>query len=496
MFSRFRPGSPALLSAASVLFATSPSLAASWQSNVDYGGGTTPMSLYVPDAPQDSPPVVVSLHFCSGNAGNAQPWFEDFADIYGFAIITPQAGGNCFDAAPARSGERANIVAMVEYVLAQHGGDPSRVFAAGASSGACMTQALLAAYPEVFAAGSALAGVPAGAWTSGNDYGWSTPAGTNWGDRVREVNPDFSGPWPRFQLWHGQGDTTLTYSQNFPAQVAQWTDVHGVSEATNENIQPVGAQDAWNRDSYLDVAGVLVVETNSGPSNVPHDLTGRGLWADVVRFFALDMPANPGAGSGGVTAGGAAGARPVAGSGGAGTVSHGGAPGAGMQPNGAGGAVMGMAGAGPVPMPTASAPLDTPNVTPAPVVGMSEDPVVTAPTPAPGTLPGAGGTPAMAAGAAGNGNGTSPPPGKTATTAVPSATATTGHGGGSPSSGIEEDTSGDDGGCNLGAGGPRHSLDAPTLAALGLLIGARRRRRGRPTMVEAPRQPKRYSSNS
>src|SRR5690606_12293060 len=135
----------------------------SWQSNVDYGANT-PMSLYVPDSPAASPPIVVSLHYRSGNAGNAQPWFQSYADMYGFTIITPQAGGNCFDANPARSGERANIVAMVQYVIENHNGDPNRVFAAGASSGACMTQALLAAYPEVFAAGSSLAGVPAGAW--------------------------------------------------------------------------------------------------------------------------------------------------------------------------------------------------------------------------------------------------------------------------------------------------------------------------------------------
>ena len=42
-----------------------------------------------------------------------------------------------------------SITDMVEYVITEHGGDPDRVFAAGASSGACMTQALLAAYPEV-----------------------------------------------------------------------------------------------------------------------------------------------------------------------------------------------------------------------------------------------------------------------------------------------------------------------------------------------------------
>jgi poly(3-hydroxybutyrate) depolymerase len=108
-------------------------------------------------------------------SSNAHNWFQSAADQYGFIIIAPQAGGNCFDAKPERSGERDAITKMVKYVLTQKNGDATRVFAAGASSGACMSEALVAAYPDVFAAGSVLAGVPAGAWTGGNAYGWTTP---------------------------------------------------------------------------------------------------------------------------------------------------------------------------------------------------------------------------------------------------------------------------------------------------------------------------------
>lgn len=318
MFRQFRHPVVAFLSVATFLNAA-PSFAA-WTDNVSYGGNM-PTDIYVPDG-AELPPVVVTLHYCSGNKGNAHPWLESYAEMYGFIVITPQAGGNCFDATPARSGERAEVVAMVEYAISEYGGDDSRVFATGASSGACMTQALLAAYPEVFSAGSALAGVPAGAWTGGNAYGWSTPAQSDeqWGDEVRQVNPDYSGPWPRFQLWHGMGDTTLTYSQNYPAQVAQWTNVWGVGEAdgTNEMIQPMGANDTWDRTSYTDSSGVVVVEANSGPGSVPHDLTGRGLWRDVVRFFGLDMAVAPTTTTG---MGGSTGTDTGSGAGGASTTS-------------------------------------------------------------------------------------------------------------------------------------------------------------------------------
>jgi acetylxylan esterase len=314
--------------------ALAPSVAwAGWEPNISYGGGMS-ADLYVPDSPADSAALVISLHYCSGQKTNARSWVESYASTLGFYIITPQAGGNCFDATAAKGGERGEIVAMVEWAIAQHGVDPKRVFAVGASSGACMTQALLAAYPDVFAAGSSLAGVPVGAWTGGNNYAWSTPnqSAEQWGNVVRNLNPDYTGPWPRMQIWHGQGDDTLTYPENWPAQTGQWTNVWGFTEAdaASEMIQPPGAQDTWDRRSYVS-AGVLGVETNSGGLSVPHDISGRGVWGDVVRFLGPDA-APPDTGSGG--SGG------TVGSGGSGS----GVGGAGGSSSGAGGSSTGGAG--------------------------------------------------------------------------------------------------------------------------------------------------------
>ena len=273
------------------LLVVGPARAATWRTNVNYGA-STPMDLYVPDGVGASPAVVVSLHYCGGNAGNAHSWFQSYADTNKFLIIAPKSAGSCFDAGLGRTGERANIVKMVEYVVAQNGANPKKVFAAGPSSGACMTQALLASYPDVFAGGSSLAGVPAGAWTGGGAYGWSAPASTTaqqWGDKVRNAFPGFTGSRPRVQFWQGMGDTNLTYSQAYPAQVAQWTNVFAVTDANavKQNIKPPGAVNTWARSAYTDCTGLVVVEANSGPSNVVHDLTPEGLWQDVVRFFGL-----------------------------------------------------------------------------------------------------------------------------------------------------------------------------------------------------------------
>jgi len=324
-----------------VLLSATP-LHAAWTNGVKYGGSMV-MDLYVPTAVDASPGIVVALHYCSGNAGSAHSWLQGEADKYGFLVIAPGAGGNCFDATPARSGERDQIAKMVAYVVTQNHADATKVFAAGASSGACMTQALLAAYPDVFAGGSVLAGVPAGAWTGGNTYAWSTPSksAAEWGDIVRKADMGFTGTRPRIQLWHGTADTTLTYSQNFPAEVLQWTNVLGVSDASSTTSSFKASQDTWARISYKDSAGTVVMETNVA-QGAPHDLSGRGLWPDVVRFFGLDKDTPGGGGSGGAggtSAGGATGGGGKPNTGAGGTTSAGGAPtSAGGAPNNAGGA--------------------------------------------------------------------------------------------------------------------------------------------------------------
>jgi acetylxylan esterase len=308
--SRKRKGVCAVLVSALGLLVAALAQAGSWTTLSNYGGSNT-MSVYKPSTVASSPGIIVSLHFCGGTMANAQGWFQSLADTHGFLIIAGKSTGDCWDAGLGRSGERDVIVQAVNYVVKNYNADKTRVFSAGASSGACMTQALLASYPDVFAGGSSLAGVPAGAWTGGGAYGWSTSGvsgGAAWGDKVRQADSSFTGTRPRVQLWQGQGDTTLTYAQTYPNEVAQWTNVFGVSNGTAASVKPAGATDTWDRTSYKDSSGTVVVEANSGPSSVPHDLTGRGLWADVVRFFGLDQASTPGGtgGTGGGT-GGAAG---------------------------------------------------------------------------------------------------------------------------------------------------------------------------------------------
>ena len=140
---------------------------AAWQNNLSYGGGGNPtMDLYSRTTPKASAGIIVALHYCTGNAGTTHSWFESLANQHGFYIISPNFGVICWNARLGRNGPKAAIVQMINFVVTQEGADRTRVFAAGASAGACMTNTLLASYPEIFAGGSVLAGVPAGEWTT------------------------------------------------------------------------------------------------------------------------------------------------------------------------------------------------------------------------------------------------------------------------------------------------------------------------------------------
>jgi acetylxylan esterase len=299
------------------------------------------MFIYVPDQLAASPPVLAAIHYCGGSA---QAYYDGtgykgLADQHGFIVVYPDApaADNCWDVHSEASlkhdggSDSAAIVSMVEYALMEHSGNAGRVYATGTSSGAMMTNVLLAAYPDVFKAGAAFAGVPhacfagAGAWNSACATGQVSKSAQEWGDLVRAAYPGYTGPRPRMQLWHGTEDEVLDFN-NFGEAIKQWTNVFGLSEqpsTTEENTPKQG----FTRTRYNDAGGTTRVEAVR-EQGVMHNLSVDA--QTVVHFFGLDGDADPG-GSGGSSGGG-----------GTGGVSSGGNAGTGGSPNGGG-----MGGTGP-----------------------------------------------------------------------------------------------------------------------------------------------------
>ncbi len=242
------------------------------------GFGSNPGNLrmfkYVPAGLPANAPLVVALHGCSQTAASydAETGWQMLADRWQFALLLPQqqSGNNasgCFnwfeigDTARGQ-GEALSIKQMVDRMLADHGGDPSRVYATGLSAGGAMTAAMLAAYPDVFAGGAILSAIPYRCATSqstafscmnpGSDL---TPA--QWGDKVRAAS-SHSGPWPIVSIWHGDADYAVRPA-NLAESMEQWTNVHGIDQAAEVSDTVAG----YPHKVYKDGAGNARVETYS-----------------------------------------------------------------------------------------------------------------------------------------------------------------------------------------------------------------------------------------
>ena len=127
-------------------------------------------------------------------------------------------------------GEAASIAAMIGQMQALYGS--GFTFITGLSAGGVMAAAMLAVYPELFAGGAIIAGLPFGAAADVRDAleaMRSAPLKTphQWGDLVRAASA-YRGPWPAVSIWHGAMDTTVNVG-NAQASVAQWADLQGLS---------------------------------------------------------------------------------------------------------------------------------------------------------------------------------------------------------------------------------------------------------------------------
>jgi acetylxylan esterase len=272
--------------------------------------GTNPtglqMWLYVPTSVKPHPSILLALHYCTGNgpAFFSGTEFANLADQYGFIVIFPSVtrSGQCWDVYSnqglARNGgsDNTGLISMLTYVEQHNNGDPNNVYVTGASSGAMMTNVMLAEYPDVFKAGSAFMGVPyhcfatgAASATSGSTWNSACANGQismtpqQWGDLVRAADPGYTGARPRMQLWHGTADPTLYYA-NFGEEIKQWTNVLGVSQTPSFTDSP---QSSWTRTRYGSTGIGAPVEGIS-VQGAGHVLPQSGMAAYAIQFMGLN----------------------------------------------------------------------------------------------------------------------------------------------------------------------------------------------------------------
>jgi feruloyl esterase len=128
-----------------------------------------------------------------------------------------------------------------------------------------MTSVMLATYPETFAGGAIIAGLPYGAANNvqqafENMYQCPPRPPRLWGDLVRQASPH-RGPWPRISVWQGGADTTVIPA-NATEIIKQWADVHGLPARPSRET----TVDGFPRRVWLNSAGEEMIESYTIPA--------------------------------------------------------------------------------------------------------------------------------------------------------------------------------------------------------------------------------------
>ncbi len=205
--------------------------------------GNLRMYSFVPEGISSKSGLVVVLHGCTQNARgyDAGAGWSTLAERYGFALLMPEQktqnnANGCFnwfnpEDTTRGSGEALSIRHMIDHIVRKHRIDPHRIFVTGLSAGGAMTSVMLATYPEVFAGGAIIAGLPYGIATNLKEalngmFQAPYRSRRELGDLVRRASPH-KGPWPKLSIWHGSADRTVS-PVNADEIIKQWLDVHGL----------------------------------------------------------------------------------------------------------------------------------------------------------------------------------------------------------------------------------------------------------------------------
>ncbi|HUR43191.1 MAG TPA: PHB depolymerase family esterase, partial [Aestuariivirga sp.] len=122
-----------------------------------------------------------------------------------------------------------------------------------------MTSVMLATYPEIFAGGAIIAGLPFGGATTIPEAfesmrGNGSHSESHLQGLVRAAS-SHKGPWPTISIWQGSADRTVDLS-NAEAIVDQWRDVHGLRK-TPANTE---IADGYTRRFWCDAEEKVLIE--------------------------------------------------------------------------------------------------------------------------------------------------------------------------------------------------------------------------------------------
>ncbi|KAF2199601.1 acetylxylan esteras-like protein 1 precursor [Delitschia confertaspora ATCC 74209] len=264
--------------------------------------GTNPTKtgfyIYVPKKLATNPGIVVAIHYCTGSAQayyNGSP-YKTLSEQYGFVVIYPSSphSGTCWDVSSKSSlshnggGDSNAIANMVQWTIKEYSADTSKVFVTGSSSGAMMTNVMAAAYPDLFKAGIAYSGVPAGcfvsqsggvdAWNSSCANGQVKNSPAKWAQVVLDMYPNYNGTRPKMQIYHGSSDSTLL-PNNYQETTKQWAGVFGYNYDKPESTKSNSPQNSYTTTVWGPMVSGIYAQ------GVGHTVPIRG--ADDMKFFGF-----------------------------------------------------------------------------------------------------------------------------------------------------------------------------------------------------------------
>ena len=179
---------------------------------------------------------------------------------------------------------------MIETMVVAHGLDRQRIFVTGLSAGGAMASAMLATYPEVFAGGAIIAGLPYGSATTIPEAfdrmrGHGGPTEQQLRQLLRSAS-QHKGPWPRLSIWQGSADHTVA-SSNAEAIAGQWRGVHELAKAPTHSE----VIDGHTRRIWSDVKGRPLIEiyTIAGMGHGTPLMTKGDAGLGVPGPFMLDV---------------------------------------------------------------------------------------------------------------------------------------------------------------------------------------------------------------
>jgi poly(hydroxyalkanoate) depolymerase family esterase len=240
------------------------------------GFGTNPGNLrmfkYIPERLRAAPPLVVVLHGGrqSGATYAEEAGWTKFAEQWQFALLLPEQATdnnplkyfNWFEAADCQKGgrEAQSIRQMIEKMKVDNHVNVSAIYVTGLSAGGAMTCVMMAKYPDVFAGGAVIAGLPYGCVTGAQEAydcmkNGKKLAPSAWGDLVRQASCH-AGPWPNVSIWYGSADDKVN-PENAKSIMLQWTNVHDIAQIPGEDKMENGIR----HRTYKDSGGNPLVET-------------------------------------------------------------------------------------------------------------------------------------------------------------------------------------------------------------------------------------------